>query len=120
MVLYCTLVRDKALPAGFKETFSLLAPHISPAASAQQGRLAMTVNPQAALHLHEMQKRVKDAEKRSEVAQAQFQLKYDQVYAIQNKVLRWLEVSGEKTLVHQTRTSGHPTVVRTSPRPHKC
>ena len=34
----------------------------------------MTDNPQAALHLHKRQKRVRDAEKRTEVAQAQFPL----------------------------------------------
>ena len=53
VVLYRTLVRDRPLPAGFEEAFSTLAPHISPAATRQQGRLAMTNNTQAALDLHE-------------------------------------------------------------------
>ena len=74
VVLYQTLVRDQALPAGFEEAFSTLAPHISPAASRQQGRLAMTNNTQAALDVHVWRKRVSDAEKRTEVAQAQFLL----------------------------------------------
>ena len=36
VVLYRTLVRDQAVPAGFEEAFSRLAPHISPSASRQQ------------------------------------------------------------------------------------
>ena len=74
VVLYQTLVRAQALPAGFEEAFSTLAPHISTAVSRQQGTLAMTNNTQAALDLHEWQKRVRDAEKGTEVAQAQFLL----------------------------------------------
>ena len=58
VVLYQTLVRDQALPAGFEEAFSTLAPHISPAASRQQGRLAMTSNTRAPLDVHEWRKRV--------------------------------------------------------------
>ena len=74
VVLYHTLVRDQALPPGFEEAFSKLAPHISIAAKRQQGRLADTDNPRAALHLHELKKQDRDSERRTEVARAQFLL----------------------------------------------
>ena len=73
VILYHTLVRDGALPEGCEREFATLAKVIAPAAAREQRRMASLGNVQAAVWLHDHEKRKREEEKVVQQTEAQFQ-----------------------------------------------
>ena len=73
VILYHTLVRDGALPEGFECEFATLARVIEPAAAREQRRMANFGHVEAAVWLHDREKRKHEKEKVEQQAAAQFE-----------------------------------------------
>ena len=71
-VLYHTLVRDGALPKGFEREFATLATVITAAAERERRRMANVGNVEAAVWLHEREKRKLVVEQVRQQTTAQF------------------------------------------------
>ena len=73
VILYHTLVRDGAIPGGYEQEFSTLARAIAPGAAREQNRVARHGNVEAAVWLHEREKRKHEEGQLEQQTSAQFQ-----------------------------------------------